>query len=237
MDAEVDVSRKYAFVLRPEAVTRIWAVLKKVGDVSVTASCQDDTERQFTDPKRLLDFENPKVKQIRGLTFSAFGDDRQRSVHLRLSDQSWSTVHLRLEGPEPTVSRLKDELMDVLDGSKAWYSPVSRVDFVYVVLFLFGFSSIVLTGMLPDKQQPRPGVSFGRAVAAATIVVAALAAVGILAWLLNRLRHRYFPCAAFALGQGQARHTHDDTVRWVVIVGFVVSVFGSLVAAFILSGG
>ena len=83
MDAEVDVSRKYAFVLRPEAVTRIWAVLKKVGDVPVTASCQDDTERQITDPKRLLDFENPKVKQIRGLTFSAFGDDRQRSVHLR----------------------------------------------------------------------------------------------------------------------------------------------------------
>ena len=145
------------------------------------------------------------------------------------------TVWLRLEGPEPLVSRLEDELLDVIDGMSAWYSPMSRLDFTYVVFFLLVFSFIVLSAMLPERQEARPGLPFGRAVVAATIVLGSLAAVGVLAWLLNHLRGGYFPRAPFALGQGRARQSHDDTVRWVVMIGLVVSVFGSLVATFLFS--
>jgi hypothetical protein len=217
-------------------VTRIWSVLEGVGEVSATALCQDDTQRRFKDGKLLLEFENPRAKQIRRLAFHARSDDRRRNARLQLSDELLSNVRLYLEGQEPAVSHLKDELTDILDGSKAWYSAISRVESWLVVPLLLAFTLVVLTAMLPDRQQPHPAVSFGRAVFMATFVVTAFVAVGALAWLLNRVRNRYFPLATFALGQGNHRHSHNEKVRWCVIVCFAVSVLASLTAAAILWG-
>jgi uncharacterized membrane protein len=59
--------------------------------------------------------------------------------------------------------------------------------------------------------------------------VTVLALIGIVIWGLYWLRKRFFPVATFAIGQGLTRHQHYEQIRWVVIVGFVISVLASIV--------
>jgi hypothetical protein len=51
---------------------------------------------------------------------------------------------------------------------------------------------------------------------------------------ISKLQDRFFPMGAFCIGQGIDRQAIDEKVRWVVLVGFLVSVFSSLVVYFML---
>jgi hypothetical protein len=68
----IDFSVRGAFILRPEAVRRVWSVLEAgFGSVSATARCADNARREFANLSLLLDFDNASGKQIRSLEFAA----------------------------------------------------------------------------------------------------------------------------------------------------------------------
>ncbi len=233
MQAKVDLDIKHAFVMRADQINRIWAFLQgAIGPVRATASCADHIERAFTSPNELNAYENARARAIRGLLFTAWIADHDRSAYLNLRGDSFRSVSLKIEGPEIIVSRLRDDLLELFDGMKPWYSRITRLDFFYVVMGVLAFMMIVVAGMAGGTKSER-SLSFVQAVRVAAELVGVLAGLAGLVWLLNRLRERFFPVAAFAIGQGLDRFQFDEKIRWVVIVGFVVSVFASLVAAFL----
>ena len=126
-----------------------------------------------------------------------------------------------------------EELKDAIDGTRAWYSLISRVNIGIGYLAFLGVLWFVASIALGDPPGPRRGVELGQAVLLAAQVLGFFGAVGLFGWVLWRLHARYFPQAFFALAQGAERYRVDDNMRWVVIVGLVISVFGSLVVAFV----
>ncbi len=232
MAVEIAVSVRRAFVLRPEAVKRIWTILESsIGAVSAMARCADDARRGFDDVTKLLEFDNAKGKEIRSLDLSAMSKDWQRSGDVSFASRS-DAISVSLKMPNGEVSRVKEDLLDVLDGTRAWYSAISRINLFYVLLGAIFLLYLVVSIALPDRAEPRAGVALGRAIILAVEFLAILAGIGAACWLIYRLHARYFPLAVFALGQGADRFEVDDKVRWVVVIGLVVSVFGSLVVAF-----
>jgi len=59
------------------------------------------------------------------------------------------------------------------------------------------------------------------------------ALLGFLIAALNSLRSRFFPIGTFALGAEVEKYKTDENIRWVVIVGFFVSLAAAVVFALI----
>jgi len=237
MHATASIRHRYAYILRPSHVQRIWGVLsEQIGTVSATASCSDHIERQFTSLDDLLGFENSRTRAIRSLYIRAASRESDSAAGVTIEADSWSTLSLRVEGEESLVQRIRDGISEVFDGMRAWYSAIARLDFFYVVFGFVGIAYMVLRSMV-GGDTPSPAMKLSQAVWLTLGLLGFIAALSFLVWFLNRIRQRFFPIATIALGQGIERYDFDDKVRWVVLVGFVVSVFASIVATLLLPIG
>lgn len=234
MPVRFDLRYTSAFVLRLEAVSRVWAILEsRVGPVSASASCADHARRKFTSLERLLAFENTSAKAIETLELTAMTSDR--GSHAIVSFEPLSEpISVRLTALEESeLSQVRGELRDALDGTKAWYSAISRIDVPNVIFASFFLLWLVMSIAWGGPSEPAREVGLGQAVTLALQVVVLLAGIGVACWAVWGLHRRYFPRAFFALGHGAERYKVDESVRWAVLIGLVVSMFGSLVVAFL----
>ena len=235
MAVTFDLVNKSAFVLRPDAVRRVWTTLESaIGLVSATARSAT-ARREFGSLSRLLAFDNAKAKEIRSLQFSARSRDFKRYGDVTFGGRYGLTpISATLSAQEDgEILQAYEELRDTINGTRAWYSLISRVDVATGFFVSVGVIWFVGYIALGDPPEPRRGVELGQAVLRAAAAVGVIGALGLFGWLLWRLHARFFPRAFFALGQGVDRYQVDDNMRWVVIVGLVFSVFGSLVVAFV----
>jgi hypothetical protein len=232
MSTRLALSLRHAFVLRRDTLGRLVRILdSRIGPTITTAYCADHVQREFTKLSDLLNFDNTKAKQIRLLELSAHSDDWERAATLTFADGA-EAISLSLRGTDSEILQLKQELLDVLDATKAWYSAISRVRLWWILvaalMFLFGVARLAV----PDSPQPATGMSLGKAVLLSSATLLGVGLFLAACWAVDRVQQRRFPMAFFALGQGRARYDFDDRVRWTVIIGLVVSAFASLVVAF-----
>lgn len=235
MTVSARFGEKHAFVLFTRDVTRLWSLLEKAcGPAKAEASCSDGIQRIFTTPDELTNYENSRARAIKSVTISAHDEEYKQRASVTLGARYSSSIEVSIDGPEDVVVAAKNDLGEVFDDIKPWYSPISRIDFFYFVTAVALFAFVVLQLMVStdsgESQQLEPGF----AILATGIVVGVFASIGALIWVLNGLRARFFPVAAFALGQGQARYELEDKVRWAVIVGVAVSIVASLVVTALL---
>ena len=115
---------------------------------------------------------------------------------------------------------------------RAWYSPIATVElyFVWSVVFLVGLMTVML--MAPSKSQDRPGLPFREAIHNVGIVLLGMAGTALVIWAVYRLRGRFFPRVAFAIGHGASRYAVDEAVRWSVCVAFIVGIASSIAYSF-----
>ena len=234
MAVTFDFEFKSAFVLGNDAVRSIWTTLESIGAVLATARCADNARREFESISQLLDFKNPRAKELRSLQFSAESKDHKRYAHVAFGDQLTSSqISVTLSAlEERELSDTQGKLIDAIDGTKAWYSFIARIDMVWGLFALLGGLWFVGRVMVGDASGPRLGVGFGQAVLVTVVAIGFWGMIGLFCWVIWRLHARYFPLAFFALGQGAERYQVDDKMRWVVIIGLVISVFGGSVASF-----
>jgi hypothetical protein len=235
MEASVFNERKHAFVLKQSGLKKIWDLFEaRIGSVSVETGCADGIDRKFSDWKQLTAFDNPPQKQIVSLSIDARADNWSKSANLRFSKSSWRSIELRLQGTEQVVSRLYNDINDILDGVRPWYSMFARIDFFYIIGFICWFAFMVFMVSLPNKPTNAwEGLPIEKAILAVIIFICVFLVPAIFIWLLNKLRVRFFPCATFALGQGEQRYHLDEKIRWSIVIGFVVSLVASLIASLI----
>jgi hypothetical protein len=231
MQVMAEIDRRHAVVLNADDIEKIWSLLQSVnGEVTAEILCGDNIKRSFTELKDLANYETSRSRQILELYFSARSSDYKKSASLRFGSSSFS-VSFRAEGPELDILRFKDNIADVTDGLRPWYSIVTRINFYFALVALLLFCSIILRAMVQEGKQ---GATFIQALTAALIAILVFACSVGLAWGLTKLRERFFPIVTFAIGQGKHRNEFDEKIRWCVIVGFIVSLFATLVAAFLV---
>ena len=235
MAVTFDFEIKSAFVLRRDAVSRVWRILESIGAVSATAHCADNARRKFESLSQLLAFDNARAKEIRSLQFSATSEDLNRRADVAFGGRFTSTpISVTLSASEDgEILQTYEELKDTIDGTRSWYSLISRVDIGTGLLVSLGVLWFVVRIAVGEPPGPRIGVGLGQAVLLTALLLGILGVVGFFGWVLLRLHAKYFPRAFFALGQGAERYQVDDKMRWVVIIGSAITVFGSFVVAFL----
>lgn len=237
MEANVNHEQTHAFVVKLADAKKVWDLFHScIGSVSAGIKCADGIERKFNDWKQLKSFDNPPQKQIRKLSLAARSKNFDKSAELTLSNNYWQTIGLRISGTEQVVSKLYSDVRDALDGMRPWYSMLTRFKSGYVFAFVCFFALVVLslTNSSQKSKNIKLNITAGKIILALLIVGIIVASIIFLAWLLNKVHERYFPVATFALGQGEERYRLAEKVRWVIVVGFIVSLSASLLVAFFI---
>jgi hypothetical protein len=263
MSASISQLRIQTVVVAPDDLRKLDNSLRTFGgEPSYEVECADKITRRFSTLDELLSFENPPNKDIRVLRMKTFTTRNKTTAAISfenttllppiVSNSSANTpgaprqrgnIWISIEGEEQHVVNLLHDLEDRLVAMKPRYSLMSRLDplstsvivlfasFILLIIFAYIYISPVppnSTGTTsPITGKPVP--TFGAVIIALIIILPLL--LGIVLWLAQRA---LYPIAAFRIGQGEKRYKDKDFVRSVVIIGFVVSLLASLVAAPIL---
>ena len=235
MEAHTKFDIQQAFVATNQDVTRIWKVLEKSGMVvTATIKCSDGLVRYFQNSEMLAQYENPQRASISALEISGRSPEPYSSAEISLGAHYSAPVSVSIRGEETHVSSMRTDLTDTFDGMKPWYSRISTIDLFYFWTAIFMVLMLLLQIMAPSSV-PTPGVPFKKALSILAIAVTVIGLIGVMIWGVSWSRKHFFPIATFAIGQGLTRHSHHEQVRWVVIVGFVVSLVASIVATIMLA--
>jgi len=233
VDAKLNTERNHAFVVRLADLKKLWDLLQsRIGAVTISAKCGDKIERTFDNYKQLKGFENSPQKRVVHLSLNSRSDDWKKTAQIDFSDSPYRVIDIRLSGSEQLISRLHDDIIDILDGTRPWYSRLSKIDFFYVISFLVWPAFAIANILQPENSNPpKVELTIELTLIIVAVVTVASALIIMLAWLLNKFRARFFPIATFAIGQGEERYRTDDKIRWTILIGFLVSLSASLVVA------
>jgi len=94
---------------------------------------------------------------------------------------------------------------------------------------------VLLFQIMAPSNSPRPATPFKTALLVILILAGIFGAFAVAIWGIARARNHFFPVAVFAIGQGLARHTHHEQIRWVVMIGFGVGLAASILATVLLA--
>ncbi len=233
------VDLRQAFVIASDDARKLDRLLRdRVGSASYTASCEDGIERVFDSVAKLEAFENARDHQIVSLKVHARAQgDPRKSAWLHFSGRNHYSISGSLSGSDLVVTRLRPDLMRVLEGLRPWYARLARIDLISVGVFgyfaLWISASVYLA--VKGSGEPSSGELSPKGQAQANVVVWAIPAIIFGGgWVLNRLKARWFPVGTFAFGQGRKRHSTLEVARWTILVGFTVSLAATIVGAAIL---
>lgn len=245
MDVHYSKELSHAFVVSPDELGKLVGLLqKRIGEVDISVKCADDLSRKFRTLKDLIAYENPKPKEISSIDLRARSDTYSKSARIVFRRPSWLSwgISIDANGREDVVSRLKEEILDIMAGMRPKYDVMYRINFVtstwivFGILFFVGlllsFSMLaVVWGWVPVPELKKNITSFLRPIRLALYAPQVISLA--IAISSNRILKSFFPKAVFTIGQGKSRFEHQEKVRWAVIIGFWVSLTASLVAPII----
>lgn len=245
MKAHIRTERKHAFVVRQDDLQKIWRLLEdRIGVVNASAECSDDMVREFDNWEQLASYDNPPTKQIMELSIKTTSESWKNSVRFsyRPSDSPVSSIDFQVEMAEQVGAEIKDKIYDILDGTKPWYSALTRVDFtglvptilfMYLLLYIFYYIIFNLYISNPPagtlEASPKKGLESYIFIFLLPILLVLGFIVYSITQKLNKLWSWLFPIGYFALGQGKHRYEIAEKIRWGVIIAFVVSLAASVV--------
>lgn len=216
----------HAFVVRPDELKKLVELLqKRIGKVDISVDCVDKIEREFNTVKELIAYENSKSKRIRRIHLSACSDNYSKSATIVFRDSFLMGVSINVNGREDVVSRLKEEILDIVAGMRPWYDIFARLALVTIIgvgflILLFIFSIFILFEWITVVDSPSSDSKIVKG-SALSIVFWLIISLGL--WGFYRLRGILFPRAVFIIGQGKLRFRTLEKVRWGVVIAFFVS--------------
>lgn len=240
-DSELKMTSEYSerfaltYVLREADLRSLIQLIEQhVGPVTATIKCSDDITREMSPASELLEFENPRTKEIVEVTLSARAEDFSRSAQIVFNESFFHDVSLRFKGDEYEVSKLKDGTLNVLDGCRPWYERLSQIDYLATgtfVVFLMTLGMVIAVGA---SKLVRPISTGSRKLPESTnvkgwfIVGTAITFIIALGYGLNLVRESWFPRTVFAIGQGEQRFENLERIHWGFLIALAVSVIASV---------
>ena len=230
MDVHYSKELPQAFVIGTSELEEVVALLEEhIGEVYIRVKCSDDLSRDFETVKELIAYKNPKSKEILRIYLSARSDDYSKSAGITFAHSTWSGILIDYKGSEDTVSRLKEETLDIIAGIRPWYNIVYNSKVSITIGFIFGMISMLwILSALGYKIGEIGLINFLQDVMPIQLI-ASIMFVAVWWFLLKKPYEYLFPQAVFVIGQGKSRFEHQQRVRWCVIIGFFVSLVAGLV--------
>ena len=217
-----------------DALTK--AVAPYLPQVTASAECLDGITRHFDSVRALTEYDNASARAVRAFTLNGRSTDRATYLRLSIDSDASSNIRYSLEGDEPTVFVLDSALDSFFSAIRPGYWFLARIDFATflpllwsVLLLAVAFSRIPGT---PSSPFPRFSPAFWSAVLLLSFAVFLIPY--LLSHLFNRLRGFLFPMSAFCWGQGLKRHDARSFLRTFVILGLILCVIGSVIAALLV---
>lgn len=227
MEAHLRTERNHAFVLSEPDLKKIWGTLSnKIGGVSAWIQCSDSIERTATSVEEILALENSKRKKIIRIELSARSTSGDKKSRIVFGDNRYRPIEISATGDDGVLTNVGDDIYEIVDGLKPWYSLISKIDFFHIIGFMCWIAFMLLRGMAPDTPS-NTELSLSKNILVTSIVLSGFVGIALSIWGLNRIRGIYFPIASFTIGQGIERYRVQENVRWSVIVAFVVSLAAS----------
>ena len=211
----------HAFVATPENLKDIVILLEEhVGAVDIQADCKDDMSRRFDSVKTLIAYRNPKSKELHRVYLNAYSDDRLITARIRFLDSIWVGILIDLTGPEDVVSKIKEEIQDIISGMRPWYAVVSFPKVSITFGCIYGMIIAFLTQSALGYKMDEIGlINYLREVFPLYLI---LVIISVPLWLLMKKPYMYlFPPAVFTIGQGKSRFKRVKWIRNVLIALFV----------------
>ena len=218
-----------AFVIGSSELEEVVALLEEhIGEVYIRVKCSDDLSRDFETVEELIAYKNPKSKEILRIYLSALSDDYSKSAGMTFVHSTWSGILIDLKGPEDTVSRLKEEILDVIAGIRPWYNVASYSKVAIISGFIFGLiGASWIPSVLGYEVEDTDLITVLRDML--PIFLLAVITYVPFWFLLDKLYKYLFPQASFLIGQGKSRFRTLEKVRWGVVIAFFVSFTAGLV--------
>lgn len=239
MEVHTKFDITHAFIATRDDISKLWDIFKNYGfKVTATLSCSDGLVRHFDNCESLVQYDNPARAAITSLEISARSPDPYTTAEVSLGARYSAPISISLRGEENVVLSMRTYVSDAVDGMRAWYFGISRIDFFYfrltiliaIMLLIILIASFPLFQIMSPANTPQPATTNNKALELLAICMAIIGITAAAIWAISWLQKRFFPVSTFAIGQGLSRHKHNEQVRWVVIVGFAVGVVASLAA-------
>lgn len=135
MNAKFSKDIQDAFIAGPDGLKKLGSLFSdRIGPLEIQIDCVDEITRNFPSMEELLLYENAKSKAIKSLRLFARSKDSNQRAEIKFTDSEWRGISIELDASQEVVSRLKDEVLDILSGMRPWYAPVHRIEAAKVVI-------------------------------------------------------------------------------------------------------
>ena len=213
--AQISTTREQAFVVEIEQISSLIAILSDFAStVEIEVSRADDLTVSLEDVSALRAQENPFERRILAMKLSApsgQADETSNRASVELScfpgrGLSDPRAEIRIYGPEKEATATKGALLEVVDGTRPWYSRMSNED--SLLIFLAPFALLMFLALTYTDQAMRfaPGDPMSLAAAILVALVAFVAALLAIVSCLQKLCTWLFPKRVFLIGQEEKRH-------------------------------
>ena len=154
MKTRISKTLSRPFVLSGEQIRSITDVIGEDGnEIEVEVLCSDDARREFDTVDELLRYENPNDARINELVINSRPpyDRREDGCTSKLifcldeklsKDYDVCSISTEFYGPDDKVMYMKKRILEKIQGTRPWYSCVSRINgyhafaVVFVVLYV-----------------------------------------------------------------------------------------------------
>ena len=191
----------HAFLLDEERVKSLSNILQdRVGELSVSAVCADDAHRRFESVDKLLKYENARSRRIISLALRSgvkeWASEVNRTIRITYSIMSINSyISVEVEGPEEWGSITMQQLAEVIEGSRPWYSRVSKVNEFILAwpLMVILYFPLIRAGLI---SSPPEFIDFLRLFGLSFFP----------AWGMKYVIRHLFPRGVYLIGQEKARN-------------------------------
>lgn len=211
----------HAFVIDGSKLKKLTELLKnRVSNVSVSAGCVDGMSYEFKTVEDLIAYENPKSKKIVSIKLYAESEDFSRSARISFVSQGFPTgILIEVTGNEDIISRLRDEILDIIKGTRPLYDMLSR--------FPYGYSAGIgiLIGLIVRIYLKRYLTETFEEEAENIARLLMYASTLLIMYPVYKLLCFCFPKGCFAIGQGKSRFNSLKWFRGIIATLIISSIF------------
>jgi hypothetical protein len=229
MRASCSLELNQAFILDADAFKKLCKLLdERMGHLEISGECADQVRREFKDAADLVKYENTKGKDILRISISARSDNHDKSSQVKFSGTYSLGISININANDDVLTRLRSDILDIVSGTKPWFSMIACVDFALCVLitfyFIFGIGLVTTSIMVLRIPKVANNIADSHGVAIGYLVpIVFIVSFAIIGWLIYHLRKFVFPRSVFLIGQGKNRYRIIELFQWGVFIAFLVS--------------
>ncbi|MYM40655.1 hypothetical protein [Duganella qianjiadongensis] len=238
MLASRSFSTTSVFVLRIEDVeTFVQFLVQDLPRMKFSIKCSDTITRYFDNFGELKAYTNPERAAIQQLRIRAVDDTGEQTAVFMFNSDTHSNVTLSLDGEVDLVTKLNQYWEDFVAGRRPWYSWICTASWgmivyggwlllaIIAILIMLAKTKAPIKWEWPKEGMPLEG--WGK-----SFILGSIPALIVVA--IERVKKTYFPTGTFAIGDGVNRHANQETVRTVIIAGFVISIITTVVLSWFI---